>query len=76
MTRELVLVHGRSQEQKDSIALKREWLDALREGLVKSGLQLRVTVVSSHVYLIPVKRSGDAKPVENTLLSTRAGLVA
>ena len=42
MTRELVLVHGRSQEHKDSIALKREWLDALREGLGRSGLQLPI----------------------------------
>ncbi len=42
MTRELVLVHGRSQEHKDSIALKREWIDALREGLAKSGLQLPI----------------------------------
>ena len=40
MTRELVLVHGRAQENKDSIALKREWLDALRNGLRKSGLDL------------------------------------
>jgi hypothetical protein len=42
MTRELVLVHGRAQEHKDSIALKREWLDALREGLRKNGLQLPI----------------------------------
>jgi len=34
--RQLVLVHGRSQEQKDSIALKAEWLEALAEGLQKS----------------------------------------
>jgi len=42
MTRELVLVHGRAQEHKDSIALKREWLDALRAGLRKSGLSLPI----------------------------------
>src|SRR5215217_5879687 len=40
--RELVLVHGRSQQEKDSIALKKEWLDTLKEGLGKSGLQLPI----------------------------------
>ena len=40
--RELVMIHGRSQQGKDSIALKKEWLDTLREGLGKSGLQLPV----------------------------------
>jgi hypothetical protein len=42
MTRELVLVHGRSQEGKDAKALKAEWLDALDEGLCKSGLRLPI----------------------------------
>ncbi len=42
MTRQLVLVHGRGQEGKDASALKREWLDALGEGLAKSGLSLPV----------------------------------
>lgn len=42
MSRELVLVHGRAQEQKDSIALKAEWLDALGEGLAMSGLTLPI----------------------------------
>ena len=42
LQRELVLVHGRSQEQKDSVALKKEWLDTLKEGLAKSGLQLPI----------------------------------
>jgi hypothetical protein len=36
----LVLVHGRAQEHKDSVALKAEWLDAFRAGLAKSGLAL------------------------------------
>jgi hypothetical protein len=40
--RELVLIHGRSQENQDSIALKREWLDSLNEGLHKSGLTLPI----------------------------------
>lgn len=42
MTRQLVFVHGRAQENKDSIALKAEWLDALSEGLKKNGLRLPV----------------------------------
>jgi hypothetical protein len=36
----LVFVHGRAQEQKDSVALKAEWIDAFRAGLAKSGLAL------------------------------------
>ena len=40
--RELVLVHGRSQENKDSVALKKEWLDTLKEGLAKSNLTLPI----------------------------------
>lgn len=42
MSRELVLVHGRAQEKKDSIALKAEWIEALNEGLAKSNLSLPV----------------------------------
>lgn len=42
MTRELVLVHGRSQENKDAAALKEEWLEALNEGLGKSNLKLPI----------------------------------
>jgi hypothetical protein len=42
MTRQLVLVHGRAQENKDSVALKAEWLDAFHEGLAKSGLTLPI----------------------------------
>ena len=33
MTREIVFVHGRSQENKDAAALKREWVDSLNAGL-------------------------------------------
>ena len=36
----LVLIHGRAQEHKDAVALKCEWLEALRAGLAKSGLAL------------------------------------
>ncbi|HEY3177738.1 MAG TPA: alpha/beta hydrolase [Casimicrobiaceae bacterium] len=42
MTRQLVLVHGRAQQEKDSVALKAEWLKALQEGLAKSGLTLPI----------------------------------
>ena len=42
MTRQLVFIHGRAQERKDARALKKEWLDALGEGLGKSGLRLPI----------------------------------
>lgn len=42
MKRQLVFIHGRAQEQKDSAALKAEWIDALKEGLAKSGLTLPI----------------------------------
>lgn len=42
MTRQLVFIHGRAQEQKDSIALKAEWIDAFEEGLAKSNLALPI----------------------------------
>jgi hypothetical protein len=42
MSRQLVFVHGRSQEHKDATALKAEWLDALAEGLAKNGLTLPI----------------------------------
>lgn len=40
--RQLIFVHGRAQEHKDAVALKAEWLDALEEGLGKSGLRLPI----------------------------------
>lgn len=42
MSRDLVLIHGRAQERKDSIALKAEWIEAFRQGLAESGLQLPI----------------------------------
>jgi hypothetical protein len=42
MTRQLVFVHGRAQEHKDAVALKAEWLEALDDGLRKSGLRLPI----------------------------------
>jgi hypothetical protein len=38
--RRLVFVHGRAQEFKDALTLKGVWVDTLRQGLAKSGLQL------------------------------------
>jgi hypothetical protein len=43
MKRQLVFIPGRAQYHKDAAALKVEWLDALAEGLAKSGLTLPVT---------------------------------
>ena len=40
MTRQLVLIHGRSQEHKDAAELKAEWVAAWKEGLAKNGLPL------------------------------------
>jgi hypothetical protein len=48
MTRQLVLVHGRAQEDKDPDALKTEWLEALQEGLAKSGLTMPVEEAQIH----------------------------
>ena len=42
MSRQLVFVHGRAQEHKDSVALKAEWIEALTEGLAKSNLTLPI----------------------------------
>jgi len=42
MTRQLILVHGRSQENKNATNLKAEWMDALRVGLAKSNLDLPI----------------------------------
>lgn len=38
----LILIHGRSQEDKDAIELKKTWLDALRKGLAVNGLTLPI----------------------------------
>lgn len=40
--RQLIFVHGRAQQHKDAVALKAEWIDALEEGLAKSGLTLPI----------------------------------
>ena len=42
MTRDLVFVHGRAQESLDSVNLKKTWIDAWRQGLARSGLDLPI----------------------------------
>jgi len=42
MTRELVLVHGRSQHDRDPDELKAEWVEALHKGLGRCGLTLPI----------------------------------
>lgn len=46
--KELVFIHGRSQEKKDSIALKAEWIAAWKEGLQKSNLQMPLAEKDIH----------------------------
>ncbi|MEO7071512.1 MAG: hypothetical protein ABI300_00415 [Rhodanobacter sp.] len=43
MARKLVFIHGRAQERKDSIALKKEWIDSWRRGLDAAGLEMPVS---------------------------------
>lgn len=40
MSRQLVFIHGRSQQYKDATALKNQWMEALRHGLAAAGLQM------------------------------------
>jgi hypothetical protein len=40
MARKLIFVHGRAQQRKDSIALKKEWIDTWRLGLDAAGLEM------------------------------------
>lgn len=42
MTKQLVFIHGRAQEHKDSTALKAEWIDAFAAGLAKNNLDMPV----------------------------------
>ncbi|MEY9606945.1 hypothetical protein ABIF74_011698 [Bradyrhizobium japonicum] len=42
MKRQLIFVHGRSQEHKDAQGLKDEWISALRAGLAKSDKKLPI----------------------------------
>ena len=42
MTKKLVFIHGRAQQNKDAVALKKEWIAAFREGLERNGLELPI----------------------------------
>lgn len=42
MNYQLVFVHGRSQEHKDAVNLKSQWIAAWTEGLQKNGLQIPI----------------------------------
>ena len=46
MSKQLVFVHGRAQELKDSVKLKADWVKALGVGLAKSGLTLPIAETS------------------------------
>ncbi|MCU7852587.1 MAG: hypothetical protein KZQ80_10275 [Candidatus Thiodiazotropha sp. (ex Monitilora ramsayi)] len=43
MTKQLVFIHGRSQQHKDSVALKADWINAFKKGLEKSHLTLPIS---------------------------------
>jgi hypothetical protein len=46
--RQLILVHGRSQQQKDGGELKKAWIEAWEKGLEKSGLTSPITDADIH----------------------------
>lgn len=43
MSKKLVFIHGRAQQNKDAAALKKEWIAAFREGLDRNNLQLPIS---------------------------------
>lgn len=42
MTKRLVFIHGRAQHDKDSIALKAEWVQSFQDGLEAAGLTMPI----------------------------------
>jgi hypothetical protein len=48
MMRQLILIHGRAQENKDGAGIKKEWIAAWEKGLAKSGLQNPITDADVH----------------------------
>jgi hypothetical protein len=42
VTKQLVFIHGRAQQGKDSIALKAEWVQSFKDGLGISGLSIPI----------------------------------
>jgi len=46
--RELILIHGRSQQNKDAGELKKAWVAALQEGMANAVLQLQIDDAQIH----------------------------
>jgi len=46
--RQLILIHGRAQENKDAAGIKKEWIAAWEKGLAKSGLTNPITDADVH----------------------------
>jgi len=44
--KKLILLHGRSQQNKDAANLKGEWLKSLNDGFAKAGLEMPITETS------------------------------
>jgi hypothetical protein len=40
--KQLILIHGRSQQEKDAVQLKQEWIQAWKKGLAKRGLPMPI----------------------------------
>jgi hypothetical protein len=48
MATQLLFVHGRAQENKDAAGIKREWINAWKEGLAKHGLDIPLDQKNIH----------------------------
>ena len=46
--RQLILIHGRAQQEKDAAGIKKEWITAWEKGLAKSGLTNPLTDADVH----------------------------
>ncbi len=46
--RQLILIHGRAQQEKDPVGIKKEWMTAWEKGLAKSGLTNPLTDADVH----------------------------
>src|SRR5262245_5126645 len=46
--RQLILIHGRAQQNKDALGIKKEWMAAWEKGLAKSGLSNPITDADVH----------------------------
>ncbi|HVI58035.1 MAG TPA: hypothetical protein VM619_04055 [Luteimonas sp.] len=40
--KQLIFIHGRSQQEKDAVKLKQEWIQAWKKGLAKGGLPMPI----------------------------------